>query len=934
MKRFLLWLMLGFCLRLSAWDFSLTRIPALERLPVNAIHRVFQDSEGYMWYGTVNGLCRDDGYRIRTFRSDFHTPGLLNDNLIAAITEDKLCRIWFTTNSGTYILDKKDYRITEVNHRLTKGNRVGHIFTTRDSSVWMGAQGKLLRFSPDMKCREYSLYAGKERGEGGVLNGLCEDRQGNLLISLKRGDVWMYDKEKDCFTPLTNGQIRQPGQIVQDEQEDHYWVATWGGGIMKLTVDSMKVSVEPQAGISRHEEDKVMYFVQKNEKLWATTSQSLCTYTICNGRIQRDSLSRQLPDNVMLNEIIQDRHGDLWVSAFDCPSFIINTSDEAPASYGLSALHARCGYQPAVMALCPTDGNPDVFWLFQERKGVFLYDIKKDLIVSQYTSPQLDYVKIAEKASEENAVWICPEYSRKIYRLAHRGPHIYLSNYLDLAHVMDDAVITCLHETEKGCLWIGTDHGLFCHDLKQQTTVRLKSVNEYISDICVSPQGTVYCSTKGNGIYAFESHGETRHYAMKRRFNCMDYADDGTLWLGGDEGELLSLTPRDGKVRNHTFICDLNGDMINRIATDEYGHVWLSGNKKIIEYAPAHRTYHEYRTTDDGMNLWRIIPTALCRGNDGSLYFGGIPGIYRLKPSNSLDKEATPALVRITDVLIDQKSLFFDNHKSLAEGAPLELSPQSKQLTLCFSSLHHRIAHKIRYAYRLKGVDEHWQKTSGDNPCAVYQNLAKGTYTFEVKATDENGRWGDTMTVLHIERLPAYYETWWAYMLYLLVSIALIYGIVRYYLQREKKYNDRLWAESNELLNMRNYLTNKIDEQCEEVDNLNKIFIDRARKIVELNMANPDMSVERLAQEMNMSRSTFTRKIKSITGKTPLEFIRQIKMAYAKKLLQNQDRNISEIATILGFSDRKHFTLCFKEEFGMPPTAYQKLHKDETTPVR
>ena len=185
-----------------------------------------------------------------------------------------------------------------------------------------------------------------------------------------------------------------------------------------------------------------------------------------------------------------------------------------------------------------------------------------------------------------------------------------------------------------------------------------------------------------------------------------------------------------------------------------------------------------------------------------------------------------------------------------------------------------------------------------------------------MKATDGNGRWGESATALCIERTPAWYETWWAYILYILLLCALTLVIVRYCLRRAQKRNDRLWAEAKELLNMRDYLTDKLDGQCEEAENLNRIFVERARQIVEHHLADPDMGVERLASEMNMSRSTFTRKIKSITGKTPSEFIRQIKMAYARKMVLTQDRSISEIATALGFSDRKHFTSNFKEEFG------------------
>lgn len=89
----------------------LTPIPSLPQLPVSAIHRIFQDSEGMMWYGTVNGLCRDDGYQVDVIRSDIHTPGLLRNNTIQSIAEDNKGRIWFGTDQGAYILDKTNGKV-------------------------------------------------------------------------------------------------------------------------------------------------------------------------------------------------------------------------------------------------------------------------------------------------------------------------------------------------------------------------------------------------------------------------------------------------------------------------------------------------------------------------------------------------------------------------------------------------------------------------------------------------------------------------------------------------------------------------------------------------------------------------------------------------------------------------------------------------------
>ena len=104
---------------------------------------------------------------------------------------------------------------------------------------------------------------------------------------------------------------------------------------------------------------------------------------------------------------------------------------------------------------------------------------------------------------------------------------------------MGDASITCLQETEEGALWIGTDCGLFRHDLKKDATTRLKGIDGHVSGICKGTRNTIYCCTKGRGIYAINGNGNAKHYAMRQPFSCIAYADNGTLWLGSDEGELL-----------------------------------------------------------------------------------------------------------------------------------------------------------------------------------------------------------------------------------------------------------------------------------------------------------------------------------------------------------------------------------------------------------
>lgn len=131
----------------AASNIRITPVPSLPQLPVSAIHRIFQDSEGMMWYGTVNGLCCDDGYQISVIRSDINTPGLLNDNIIQCIAEGELGKIWFGTDHGAYILDKTSRQITSLSPEILQRSFINNIWKTSDGDLWIATSNKLLRYA-------------------------------------------------------------------------------------------------------------------------------------------------------------------------------------------------------------------------------------------------------------------------------------------------------------------------------------------------------------------------------------------------------------------------------------------------------------------------------------------------------------------------------------------------------------------------------------------------------------------------------------------------------------------------------------------------------------------------------------------------------------------------------------------------------------------
>lgn len=150
-----------------------------------------------------------------------------------------------------------------------------------------------------------------------------------------------------------------------------------------------------------------------------------------------------------------------------------------------------------------------------------------------------------------------------------------------------------------------------------------------------------------------------------------------------------------------------------------------------------------------------------------------------------------------------------------------------------------------------------------------------------------------------------------------------------YYQRRLTAKNEEMWSDSEEMLKMRSYLTSPVTLPEEEFQKLDRVLLEKATKVVEANLDDSDFDVNTLAAGVNMSRSTFSRKIKSITGKTPLDFIRGIKMQHACSLLESKNYTISQVAEMVGFSDRRYFTASFGKEIGVSPREYQNGMRKE-----
>ena len=190
-----------------------------------------------MWYGTFNGLCRNDGYNIRVFRSDLYHPGLLSDNYITYISEDHDKKIWFGTMKGGYILDKATCRITPMDLQECSDKNVFTINVTRDGSIWVSMHGVLFRFKADGTL--IKRYKTEYNHSPEFVYIVYEDKNGDLIISLTRGGMYKLNKDTDNFEAYFHHRdYMDIERIIWDETNGYYWLGTWGKGIVRFDPNS------------------------------------------------------------------------------------------------------------------------------------------------------------------------------------------------------------------------------------------------------------------------------------------------------------------------------------------------------------------------------------------------------------------------------------------------------------------------------------------------------------------------------------------------------------------------------------------------------------------------------------------------------------------------------------------------------------------------
>lgn len=224
------------------------------------------------------------------------------------------------------------------------------------------------------------------------------------------------------------------------------------------------------------------------------------------------------------------------------------------------------------------------------------------------------------------------------------------------------------------------------------------------------------------------------------------------------------------------------------------------------------------------------------------------------------------------------------------------------------------------YRYRLAGVDAEWHEAAPRNGVLdiAYTNVDDGKYQFQVEVMDEKGQWGNPLN-LTIRITPPWWRTWWAYTLYIILLVVLC--IMGYHLwQRRRALLQKLKERHNKML----IQAVKVKPEDLQITSQDELFLQKAVKLVERNMADPNYNVDKLSDDLALSRSHFYRKLHEMTDQSPTLFIRTIRLRRAAQLLKESGLSVSEVAYQCGFNSLASFRKYFKDLYGVIPSEYKE----------
>jgi PAS domain S-box-containing protein len=809
---------------------QMSNLSVAQGLSQSSVNCLLQDSLGFLWIGTQDGLNRYDGNGFLVYHHDPLDPSSLSDNFINTLLEDREGIIWIGTQNGWLnSFDRKTGHFTRHPYSPEKTGNIGGpgIFAIRQDAIgdlWLGTWGGgLARFK--RKDGQLTFF----RNNPADPLSLSNNNVWSVYID-RLGMIWAGTYAGlNLFNPQTQKFVRYLREISKEGLtdnnvltilEDHsgtIWVGTWQGGLLALDrkKGSLRVFRNNPADPDSLSDDSVISLCEDPEgRLWIGTSNA--GLNVFDGEsffrcFQKGENSRPSDEKQGVKALVIDQSGIIWAGTTNAglkkilpPLKLFGRYSTSKAQGGLSGnniwavLEDRSGtiwastnaggidrlaagekqfthYRPG-QETASNSSNRDVYSILEDRSGT-IWIGTNNLGLFKFDSKHQKFVQFPK----ENAP--------------------------DGSNLQGTRIMT-LWEDSEGILWAGTfgkgvfkiapQQGILEH-LKAESSNPGKLSSNSIIVLRGTRDGALWMGTYAKGLECY-ANGTFTHYRHNpdnpnslRNDRILSLYEDpqGALWIGTWGGGLHRLSPDRRSFTAYTEKDGLSNNTIYGNLGDSNGDLWLSTNRGICRFSPSTQTTRIYSTTD-GVEDIEFCQGASSLASSGRMYFGGQDGITFFLPDQVRDNPHIPALA-ITGFKLF--GLPASHPKDYPNQSEMQLQYDENSFSIEFAALDFIAPEKNRYRYILEGFDKSWSRPD-NRPLAQYTQVPPGRYIFRVHASNNDGRWNETGASLHIILVPPLWATWWAYCFYTLAGGGALLLIYRW---RTRTHHRQLDAQREEL---------------------------------------------------------------------------------------------------------------------------------------
>ncbi len=776
---------------------------------------IYKDKEGFMWFGTQDGLNKYDGYKFTVYKSVPFDSTSLSDNWIQAITEGENGHLWIGTYSGgLFDMDKENetfinYRNIPGNKNSLINNRVWTLWTDKSGSIWIGTSGGLDKFNIQKKnFTHFKNMKNKTGSKNGVaVNSIYEDKNGIIWVGTWGSGLMSYDKEKNIFTIYNFNKEKKSGfnyvKTIYPLDND-LWLGT-SFGLLRFDKVNKDFKYYPFSGNKSYSIQNSVLSINKDSdgSLWVGTHN--------NGLYKVDINTGQFSEYI---KDVSDPHSisDNWISAVykDSENIIwLGTGKGINRILPYSKYFLHFGNKPGDPNSLSADEVNSIFedhngiiWVGTWGGGLNRFDITKK------TFKCYMYSSAVNKNKSNDIVWsVFEDSDNKLWVGTYSGLKVFdreTDKFKDPPFetgLIRNNNISDVFQDSFGYLWIGTwGGGLYKYDkIKNKMTAYISDAsdsssisNNLISVIYEDNKNNLWIGTNAGGLNLYNYKENKFYHFLYNPKNTNSLSNNNVtslyrdrhnrLWIGTWGGGLNMLDLKTNSFKHYTETEGLSNNIIYGILADENNYLWISTSNGLSRFNMSSRSFIIYDDKDGLGNNQFSQGYLKCR--NGEMMFGGINGITVFNPDSvSVNK-------KIPKVVFTSFMVFNKEHKliTLKNGnKEIILNYDEHDFSIEFSALDFVRPDKNHYAYKLEGYDRNWIY-SNHRRKVYYTNMEPGVYTFKVKASNSDNIWTDKASLLTIKIIPPFWKTWPFMIVVLLAVLSLIYLIHRYRLEQLLKF--------------------------------------------------------------------------------------------------------------------------------------------------